>query len=293
MGWLLRSPEALALGCAFFFALGLLIVRAALPFSTPLTSNFMVTFMNLLLAWSGVALWSGLPAQWSWAGAFWFAMVGIAGQGLARSLNYIGIGLSGAARSNTIASISPLFSALLAVLLLHERPGLAVIGGTFAIVAGVILLSRERTPGGGPMTWRHLAVPLLAASLFSVTPIFRKLGLGHMDAPLLALAVASTFGTPMLLLTSHLGMGGRIHLHHRAVAWGALAGALNFTAGLAFWVALSLGEVTVVVPLTRAGPLLVVLLGHLFLRELERVTWPVVGGTVAIVAGALLITALG
>ena len=58
-------------------------------------------------------------------------------------------------------------------------------------------------------------------------------------------------------------------------------------------VALGLGTVSVVTPLTSTSPIFVLLLSPLLLRGVERVTGRIVAGTVLIVLGVYLITALG
>jgi uncharacterized membrane protein len=58
-------------------------------------------------------------------------------------------------------------------------------------------------------------------------------------------------------------------------------------------VALGLGTVSVVTPLTSTSPIFVLLLSPLLLRGVERVTVRIVLGTVLIVLGVYLITALG
>src|SRR5205085_6397433 len=57
-------------------------------------------------------------------------------------------------------------------------------------------------------------------------------------------------------------------------------------------VALSLGAVSVVTPLTAAAPIFVLLLSPFLLRGVEVLTTRVVVGTVLIVVGVYLITAL-
>jgi uncharacterized membrane protein len=57
--------------------------------------------------------------------------------------------------------------------------------------------------------------------------------------------------------------------------------------------ALSLGTVSVVAPLTNVTPLFVIVFSLLFLRGIESLNARVIGGSVLIVVGAVMITALG
>jgi uncharacterized membrane protein len=58
-------------------------------------------------------------------------------------------------------------------------------------------------------------------------------------------------------------------------------------------VALSMGPVSVVAPLQNVTPIFVLLLSVIFLRGIETLNARVVAGTLLIVLGAWLITALG
>jgi uncharacterized membrane protein len=56
--------------------------------------------------------------------------------------------------------------------------------------------------------------------------------------------------------------------------------------------ALSLGPVSVVTPLNGTAPLFVLVLAFLFLKDVERLTGRLVLGTVCIVLGVFLLTAV-
>lgn len=57
-------------------------------------------------------------------------------------------------------------------------------------------------------------------------------------------------------------------------------------------VALSLGQVSVVTPLNGTAPLFVLALASLLLKDVERLTGRIVLGTVLIVLGVFLLTAV-
>jgi drug/metabolite transporter (DMT)-like permease len=57
-------------------------------------------------------------------------------------------------------------------------------------------------------------------------------------------------------------------------------------------VALTLGAVSVVIPLTAAMPIFVLILSHFFLKGVEVITARVVAGALLIVLGVCVITAL-
>ncbi|PON09996.1 hypothetical protein C2W62_52460, partial [Candidatus Entotheonella serta] len=55
-------------------------------------------------------------------------------------------------------------------------------------------------------------------------------------------------------------------------------------------VALSLGQVSVVVPLSGTAPLFVLPMTWLFLRHVEKLTWRIIMGLILIVVGVAVLT---
>jgi drug/metabolite transporter (DMT)-like permease len=78
--------------------------------------------------------------------AVWFAAVGILGPCLGRVFNYIGLARLGAARSTPLVNTAPLFTAILALVFLHEQITLKIFLGGLCIVAGIaVLTGQQRT----------------------------------------------------------------------------------------------------------------------------------------------------
>ena len=65
---------------------------------------------------------------------------------------------------------------------------------------------------------------------------------------------------------------------------------VSATAQLLGYIALSKGDVSVVVPLINTNPLFIVLFSAVFLRDLETINARVAAGAVLIVSGIALIT---
>lgn len=70
------------------------------------------------------------------------------------------------------------------------------------------------------------------------------------------------------------------------------AGVMENLGVLLVLVALSLGQVSVVTPLNGTAPLFVLALASLLLKDVERLTGRIVLGTVLIVLGVFLLTAV-
>jgi uncharacterized membrane protein len=157
-------------------------------------------------------------------------------------------------------------------------------------VAGTILLSAS----GAILGFRpsQLAFPFVSAACFGAVSILRKLGLGG-AGPLLGFAINVT--TALVVFTAFLAASGQL----RRLRWGRgsrrhlLAAGVFENAGVLFTVlALQAGSVSVVAPLTGATPLFVLALSRIFLHDLEPLGTRLVVGTLLIVLGVYLITAL-
>lgn len=76
--------------------------------------------------------------------AAWFAAVGILGPCLGRVFNYLALARLGAARATPLTNASPLFTTVLALVFLHERITPKILLGVLCIVAGIVVLTRQR-----------------------------------------------------------------------------------------------------------------------------------------------------
>ena len=74
-----------------------------------------------------------------WAFA-WFALLAFMGYPMARLFNYTAISMIGATRTAPMDALRPVFSLVLAIVLLGERPNLLVGLGTPVIVIGLVLV---------------------------------------------------------------------------------------------------------------------------------------------------------
>ena len=101
-------------------------------------------------------------------------------------------------------------------------------------------------------------------------------------------AVAIAFSA--LMLAS--GPRGIYACRGRPLMHFVFAGLAENTGVLLLIVALTLGAVSVVIPLTAAMPIFVLILSHFFLKGVEVITARVVAGALLIVLGVCVITAL-
>ncbi|PYM99629.1 MAG: hypothetical protein DME07_19050 [Candidatus Rokuibacteriota bacterium] len=166
-----------------------------------------------------------------------------------------------------------------------------IVVGTVVIVAGTTLFS----VGGQRLGVRpsQLVLPVLSATCFGVVAVLRKLGLSDTTA---VVGSAINVTTAFVAFTAFLFATGRREImvtRGWSLAHFVAAGLSENVGVFMNVVALSMGTVSVVTPLYGTAPIFVLFLAPLFLRDVERVRARVVGGTLLIVLGVYLITALG
>ena len=230
------------------------------------------------------------PAVWSTTGILWFALGGLTGPSLGRVFMYRGIHHLGVARAMPMMATGPLFTGVLAIAFMGERPGPLVWAGTVLITAGCAAISYKKK---ADKSWnpRHLWMPLVSLAGFAVSNIFRKLGLMSCPSPLLGITATSVVGLVFLLLLAHfLSPAQRPDLRPgKAWAFYGVCGLVNTLSFFLHFFALLYGDLTIVTPLSSISPLFALLFSWFFLRDVERVTGWIVAGTVLIVLGVGLI----
>jgi uncharacterized membrane protein len=137
---------------------------------------------------------------------------------------------------------------------------------------------------------RHLVYPFTAASCFGTVAIIRKLGLSE-TGPIFGAAVNMT--TALIAFTLFLWASGNwqaMRCRGPSLRYFIGAGVAENTGVCLVIVALSLGQVSLVVPLAGTAPLFVLLMTWLFLRHVEKLTWRIIVGSILIVGGVGVLT---
>ncbi|MXV63538.1 EamA family transporter [Natronorubrum sp. JWXQ-INN-674] len=229
-----------------------------------------------------------------------FAAAGVAGMFVARLLMFKSIEEIGANLTSPVIASNVLFATVFAVLLLEERLTAAHFAGVVLIVAGLAVVSWETAAATGPEesireTGATLVLPLVAAVCIGIEPIFISTGLAEGTAILPGIVVMAGVATigfvGYLAWTRSLR---RIPVRTASTAW-YVAGGISTTVGfVAYFAALEIAPVVLVMPLLQLTPLLVVVCSVLFLpRRLERVTWRVGASAFVVVIGATLVSLSG
>jgi len=216
----------------------------------------------------------------------------VTGQVLGDLLLFKSIMEIGASRSSAIFSTHPLFSILLAFLLLNETPSWIILLGGFAIVAGLWLINLSMA--GGPKAWSpksslSMLKALLGAGLWGLTTLILKIVVRDVS-PLDTITLRMIVLSLILLLT--IVVSGRLvrlkGLKKTDFCMLGLAGVVALALGnLLLYTALRLIGLSVAAPLSSVAPLFTTLFAVVFLKE--RVSGGQLIGMTAIFVGTLIL----
>jgi uncharacterized membrane protein len=284
-----ESPQLLALTSAFFSAIATMLIQRGLQRSNFYAGFWINVTVGVVGLWSAVLLFIS-PEEYDWRALPYFIFSGVAGTAAGRLFRVAAIEKVGAPVASAIGNLAPLVATGLAVVLLGERVTFAILTGTLVIFVGTVLLSGSGKHVGFPA--RYLVYPFLAAWCFGMVQVVRKMGLSE-TGPLFDAALNIT--AAMVAATAFvIASGNRRALvcDRASLLYFVGAGATENFSVLLVIVALGLGDVSVVSPLSATAPLFVLLLAFLFPSGVKRLGWRVAIGTVLIVLGVILLTAL-
>ena len=283
-----QTMHILALAGALCSAAATIFIRQGLRGSEPYAGFWINLVVGTIGLWAAV-IFTGL-GHVSTRGALFFVLAGLIGTVGGRLLRFFAIEKVGASIAAALINLNPFVASALAIALLGEHITLPIVVGTVVIVAGTTLLSI----GGKRLGFRsgQLALPLLSAVCFGVVAVLRKLGLSGTGA---VVGSAINVTTALVAYTAFLLASGRPEVmvcRGRSLAYFVAAGLTENVGVFMNVVALSLGTVSVVTPLYGTAPIFVLFLAPFFLRDVETLRVRVVAGTILIVLGVYLITAL-
>jgi drug/metabolite transporter, DME family len=284
-----QPMHLLALGGALLSAAATIFIRQGLRGSDPYSGFWVNLVVGTVSLWIAV-LATGGPVQVSVRGALFFLFAGLIGTVGGRLLRFVAIEQVGASISAALINLNPFVATALAIAVLGERVTLPIVLGTAVIVVGTTLLSiGGRRLGVTPI---QLALPVLSAICFGVVAVLRKLGLSDTGV---VVGSAINITTALVAFTAFLIASGRPEVmvcRGRSLAHFVAAGLTENLGVFMNVMALSLGTVSVVTPLYGTAPIFVLFLAPFFLRDVETVSVRIVAGTLLIVLGVYLITAL-
>ncbi|MDE0029468.1 MAG: DMT family transporter [Deltaproteobacteria bacterium] len=283
-------PEIVPILSAMGWAVDSILVRKGARTSSVLSAAFLSYVVTAVLLWSYVAINFPLSIVRSRA-AYFFMASGTLQPLLARIFLYIGIDRLGVARAMPLRGTGPLFSIAIAVVFLQERPVIPVyMGGLLVVAGGWLVLYRKST---ATADWRFVDAlfPLAAALLAGISQNFRRAGLLILPNPFVAGAV--TTGTSLTIFVAYLWIKRQFSVvipSRESLPYFGPTAFVSAVSQLLVFTSLNLGEVSVMIPLLNTTPLFSLLFSLIFLRDLEKITLPIVLGALSLLGGVVFIT---
>jgi len=219
-----------------------------------------------------------------------FVGVGLLVPGVARVLSFRGVRVLGSSITSTIINTTPVFSTVLAIAVLGERPGPLVIAGVLLTVGGLITVSWL----GATANYRkfELVFPFLCALIFSLKDITLRWTLGGGGGqPVFSATIAAATSTIEIFLINRYIYGETFALPPFHVScWFIWSGLFTGGSFLFMYLAFSLEQVSVVEPLINSYVVFVLLLTPFMARRIESITWRKITGAAMVVGGIFLVS---
>lgn len=285
----LLFAEIIAICSAMGWAVDSVLVRLGLRQSNIFAAMVMSYAVSITFAWTYLIATTSLEFLLSPA-MIYYVISGCMQPLLARALFYEGITRMGVARAGPLRGAEPLFAALIAIAVLGEEPGLFVYLGTLLIVASLWLISGKQQ---GEMKWRLVdaLLPVTAALISAISQALRKQALQIVPDPVVAVAMVTTVSLILLLIFAFgTHRAEQFRMPRQSFAYFLCAALVATAAQVLNFIALSRGQLAVIIPLLNTTPLFSVLFSVIFLRHVETVNARVILGAALMVGGVVLIT---
>lgn len=282
---------ALSLLSAAISGLAVVVVSRNSRQSTALKISIVVTAVGSIILWPMTIIANEFSAV-NFEGIALFALGGMLSPGLVRLFYYRGLRKLGTSVNSAVFAIYPLYSSLLAVLLLSEFPTFENWVGVFTVVIGVVFVEFAscNLNGVSNRSVTNLIFPILGGLTLGVSIIIRKFALNLCNAPVLGVAVAYTFSfipfLIMIILHKPIREGLTLKQDFRLFWIAGVGQAISWV--LSFY-ALSIENVAIVAPVLSIEPIFVVILSSLYLKDLEKVCFKLILGVAITVIGTVLV----
>jgi len=199
----------------------------------------------------------------------------------------------GVARTGALVSAAPIVGVLLAVPILGEDLSLLTFLGVLTSVAGVVVISLSRGPGHGKWTSPWLA--LMVATLWGSSPMLIRKGLEGLDEPIIGLTVG--LGASLILHALGLTIAGGWKgspIPRDAYKWMMIGGVTGAIGIGAQWISFGLTTIAIAITVQQLATLVIVALAPVvFDAKFEKLTPPLIMGTLMMLAGSGIVVRLG
>ena len=290
---------ALSLLAAIGLGGGAVSARGAMPGVHPLTT----IVVSLVVGFVGVAI---VALAFAYSDFFeipqaalpWILALGVVQFSGGRSLGYLGVSIIGASRTALFISAQAPFAAFFAIAFTGESLSPLVSVGTLGVVSALLLTSGDSLTRGW-RTDRHYLVgcltALAAGAAMGGSTVLAKKTVGIYDSPLAVTVLGMLIG--MIILVPALGVFAARNPAVRTFDWKSMgfvgvSGVTTTVAIAAQFFAVQRADVVVVAPILATFPLWTLMLSHIFISRMERITLRLTIGALLAVAGVVAV-ALG
>ncbi|MEJ2281248.1 MAG: EamA family transporter [Candidatus Bathyarchaeota archaeon] len=282
---------------ALFSALALgssqILVRKNLDKSNFFYISLTVTIMGNIILWPLTFFFTDLNTI-NPEGLMLFIIAGLFAPGIARIFYFKGMETAGVSANSSIFATYPLFTSIIAILLLDEVLSIENWIGLLCVVTGVIVIGRyvnQNNIQTKRISKKGLIVPVFGALALASSQIVRKESLNIINQPLLGTAIGYSTSLIVYLSVMKLFKGEKISNFSRQdfqMFWKPGIGiALGWL--LSFF-ALSQGLVSIIVPILQVELLFILLFSYIFLRKLEKISIKLVSSAILIITGVVLLS---
>lgn len=235
----------------------------------------------------------------------WLALVGFLQFAIGRFLLFTAVRLAGVSRATPLVGSSPLVATSLAVLFAGERLSVIHAIGIGAIFIGMATVfnqnlepsstsNTKNAPKIRPWNDRNILlgsiVALISAVGFGGNQFISATRIVTDTEPLIGAAFTLMFGTAFVSLFSIKDIKKDIKAPMKGFLYMGLSGLSASTGVVVLFTALANAPISVVSPISNTQPMVSILLTHLFLQQLERVTLQTVIGAGLVISGVVAIT---
>ena len=299
----------LAGGALLSFTTTVLAIKAASN-RMSLNLGFLVTLLvNVLFAASALGvqlLLRDARLQWN-VRAFWlFVAAGVFATYLGRWFFYESVARFGPAKASVFQVSSPLFAALIAWLVLGERLSIWVALGMVMAIAGLALLgykpsatsqpvmAKDQTATGflAPVLRSVFLLGLCSSAAYAVANVLRGVGIRSWPEPIAGALIGALTGLAiqMVLTKDRSTLWSSLRAANRSgVGFYALVGIANISGQMFTIASMRFIPVSVATLVSLCTPLLVFPVSYWLFKHQERLTLPVVMGSVLTLLGIALI----
>ena len=283
----------LALFSAMSFGISQILVRKNFDKSNFVYISLTVTLLGNVILWPLALTFTNFD-KINIEGLILFFIAGLLAPGIARLFYFKGMKNVGISKNASIFATYPLYTSVIAILLLGETLTTENWIGIACIIIGVIFVGRninsnKNQPTNTPK--KRFIVPVLGSLAIAFSQIIRKEGLNLYTQPLLGVAIgySTSLIVYLLLLLFSTGTGdSKFSRKDLKLFWKPGVG---IAAGwLLSFLALSQEMVSIVAPVLQTELLFILFFSYLFIRKLEKFSFNLIVTAFLIIIGVILIS---